>query len=69
MDYLINNALPIMKGIDACSYEDFTYALQVGVTAPFYLTKLFPPYLAPGAEGIMEWQDNTWIFFMVIGIR
>lgn len=49
IDYLINNALPIMRGIDACSYEEFTYAMQVGVTAPFYLTKLFLPYFAPGA--------------------
>ena len=40
-DCLINNALPIMKGIDECSYEEFQYALSVGVTAPFYLTKLF----------------------------
>ena len=35
VDYLINNALPLMKGIDACSYEEFNYALRVGVTAPF----------------------------------
>ena len=49
VDYLINNALPLMKGIDACSYEEFNYALRVGVTAPFYLTKLFAPYFAPGA--------------------
>ena len=49
VDYLINNALPLMKGIDECSYEEFNYALQVGVTAPFYLTKLFAPYFAPGA--------------------
>lgn len=41
IDYLINNALPIMKGIDECSDEEFQYALSVGVTAPFYLTKLF----------------------------
>lgn len=41
IDYLINNALPLMKGIDECSYEEFEYALAVGVTAPFYLTKLF----------------------------
>ena len=41
VDYLINNALPLMKGISECSYEDFQYALSVGVTAPFYLSKLF----------------------------
>ena len=38
-----------MKGISACSYEEFNYALRVGVTAPFYLTKLLAPYFAPGA--------------------
>ena len=50
VDYLINNALPIMKGIDECSYEDFQYALSVGVTAPFYLTKLLVPVLSDGAS-------------------
>ena len=49
LDYLINNALPLMKGIDECSYEDFQYAMSVGVTAPFYLTKLFQPHFAEGA--------------------
>ena len=49
VDYLINNALPLMKGIDECSYEDFQYAMSVGVTAPFYLSKLFSPYFAEGA--------------------
>ena len=49
MDYLINNALPLMKGLDTCTYEEFNYALRVGVSAPFYLTKLFTPYFAPGA--------------------
>jgi NAD(P)-dependent dehydrogenase (short-subunit alcohol dehydrogenase family) len=48
-DYLINNALPLMKGIDECTYEEFNYALRVGVTAPFYLAKLFAPHFAPGA--------------------
>lgn len=41
IDFLIDNALLIMKGIDECSDEEFQYALSVGVTAPFYLTKLF----------------------------
>jgi len=50
IDFLINNALPRMKGIDECSYEDFQYALSVGVTAPFYLAKLFAPHFAAGAS-------------------
>ena len=49
IDFLINNAPPIMKGIDDCSYEEFNYALSVGVTAPFYFTKLFLPYFNEGA--------------------
>lgn len=44
IDYLINNAKPIMKGIDECSYEEFQYALQVGAIAPFMLAKLFKDY-------------------------
>ena len=50
VDVIINNALPLMKGIDECSYEEFQYALSVGVTAPFYLVKLFMPHLADGAS-------------------
>lgn len=48
-DFLVNNALPLMKGIDDCSWEEFSRALAVGVTAPFYLTKLLIPIFAPGA--------------------
>ena len=50
VDYLVNNALPLMKGIGECSYEEFQYALSVGVTAPFYLTKLLVPYLSEEAS-------------------
>ena len=50
VDYLINNALPIMKGINECSYEEFQYALSVGVTAPFYLTKLLLPIFSENAS-------------------
>ena len=48
VDYLINNALPRMLGIDDCTWEEFSYALAVGVTAPFYLTKLLSSHFAPG---------------------
>ena len=50
IDYLINNAAPKSCGITSCSYEDFEYAQKVGVTAPFYLSKLFVPYFAEGAS-------------------
>ena len=50
VDYIINNAAPTACGLDKGSYEDFEYALKVGVTAPFYLTKLLMPYLSEGAS-------------------
>ncbi len=50
VDYLINNAAPKSCGITNGSYEDFEYALKVGVTAPFYLAKRFAPYFAEEAS-------------------
>ena len=50
VDYLINNAAPLFKGIDECSYEEFEYAQRVGVTAPFYLSKLLMHHFVPGGS-------------------
>ena len=50
VDYITNNAKPLFKGIDECSYEEFEYALRVGVTAPFMLVKLLKPYFNEGAS-------------------
>lgn len=50
VDVLVNNAIPKTSGIDTCSYEEFEYAQRVGVTAPFYLSKLFKDHFAPGAS-------------------
>ena len=50
VDVLVNNAPPLFLGIDQCSYEQFQKSLAIGVTAPFYLSKLFGPYFAPGAS-------------------
>ena len=50
VDFLINNAAPISLGISDCSYEDFEYAQRVGVTAPFYLSKLFAGNFAKGGS-------------------
>ncbi len=50
IDYLINNAPPMMKGIDDCTYEEFQYALSVGVTAAFYLSKLFAEHFNAGGS-------------------
>lgn len=52
VDILVNNAPPLMCGIDQCSYDAFSYAMAVGVTAPFYLTKLFMPYFGNGGSVI-----------------
>jgi len=49
VDFLINNAPPAFRGIDACTYEEFERALRVGVTAPFYLTSLFNKHFAEDA--------------------
>ena len=49
VDYLINNAAPLNRGIAEATYEEFERALKVGVTAPFYLTKRFLGHFAPGA--------------------
>ena len=48
IDYLINNAKPLTRGITNGTYEEFVYALNVGVTAPFYLSKLFKPHFNKG---------------------
>ena len=50
VDFLINNAAPLSVGITSCSYEEFEYAQRVGVTAPFYLSKLFAPYFNKGGS-------------------
>ena len=50
VDCLINNAKPVFKGINDCTWEEFNYALRVGVSAPFRLSQLFLPYFAEGAS-------------------
>ena len=50
VDVLVNNAPPSFIGIDACTYEQFQRSLAIGVTAPFYLSKLFAPHFAEGAS-------------------
>ena len=52
VDVLVNNAPPPMHGIDSCTWEQFQSAITVGVTAPFYLCKLFAPYFSQGASVI-----------------
>lgn len=51
VDYLINNACLTRGGIrNKCRYDLFNYVLQVGVTAPYFLTLLFLPHFNPGAS-------------------
>ena len=49
VDFLINNAAPLFKGLPDCSWEEFNNALMVGVAAPYMLTRLFMEHFAPGA--------------------
>lgn len=50
VDVLVNNAAPLFKGIETCTYEEFCYALNTGVTAAFYLSKLFMHHFREGAS-------------------
>lgn len=50
VDILINNAPPMFKGIEECSYEEFCHAQRVGVVAPFYLSKRFKDYMPNGSS-------------------
>ena len=50
VDVLVNNAPPLFLGIDECSYEEFQRSMAIGITAPFYLAKLFAPHFAPRAS-------------------
>ena len=50
VDVLVNNAPPLFLGIDECSYEEFQQSMAIGITAPFYLAKLFAPHFAPRAS-------------------
>ena len=50
VDVLVNNAPPSFLGIGECTYEQFQRSLAIGVTAPFYLSKLFAPYFGEGAS-------------------
>ena len=50
VDVLINNAPPLFLGIDHCTYDEFQRSMAIGVTAPFYLSKLFAPYFGAGAS-------------------
>ncbi len=45
VDFLLNNACFSNNGIlSDCSYEEFNEILQVGVSAPYYFTKLLLPH-------------------------
>lgn len=52
IDVLVNNAMTMMGGLNSCSWEDFDYALRTGVTAPFYLCRLFRDAFSKGASVI-----------------
>ncbi len=48
---IVHNACLSKQGIlSGCSYEDFNYVLQVGVSAPYYMTSLLKELFAKGAS-------------------
>ena len=50
VDVLVNNAPPGFRGINECTYEQFQRSMAIGVTAPFYLSKLFLPHFTSEAS-------------------
>jgi len=66
IDYLINNACLSKNGIlSGCSYEDFNYVFNTGVTAPYMLSKLFKNYFnnssivnISSTRALMSQQDS-----------
>ena len=51
VDCLINNACVSQRGIlSGCSYDDFNRVLHLGVTAPYWLSRLFLDVFTPGAS-------------------
>lgn len=50
IDVLVNNAPPDFVGIDTCTYEQFQHSMAVGITAPFYLCKLFSSHFTKGSS-------------------
>ena len=49
-----------LKELNECSYDEFQYALSVGVTAPFYLTKLFQDDFGKGGCIIQYFFIKRW---------
>ena len=50
VDFMVNNAKPLSKGIDECTWDEFNRALKTGVSAPFMLAKLFREHFVDGAS-------------------
>ena len=41
VDFLVNNALPMMKGVDACSYEEGMHTMrQLGLNMAFLIKSI-----------------------------
>ena len=70
IDFLINNALPPTYGLDNATYEQFDYALKVGVCAPFYLTQLFNNYFSKNAAiiNISSSRESITILFSPLAL-
>lgn len=74
IDYLVNNACVKLSGITNSSYEEFLYAQQVGVVAPFMLSKLFKEHFNDGgtiinmaSTRVFQSQANTECYSAIKG--
>lgn len=57
VDYLVHNAMITHGGLDRCTYDAFNEVLRVGVTAPYYLTRLLADHFR--AEGAIVLLSST----------
>ena len=67
---MINNACLSKGGIlSACSYADFNYVLQVGVTAPYFLSLLLLPHFNAGASIVTVSYTHLMDFLLATDYR
>ncbi|MBE0600425.1 MAG: SDR family oxidoreductase [Firmicutes bacterium] len=50
IDFLIHNAMLTHGGLFSCGFDEFNEVLRVGVTAPYFLTKLFMDHFSENAS-------------------
>ena len=66
IDYLINNALPLMKGISECSYAEFEYALPLVFRTPDFIASHAEPLTAYSEEQLINACNDSETAFGLI---